>query len=75
MFEFLDCPLIPRNLDYPNHNDRVDLLILCIRMQTPIPITIPFPSTISQWNSLPTCVATAPSVKQRTLKYYCSSFS
>ena len=41
LFEFPDGPLIPRALNYPNRNG-IELTYLCIRMQTPMPITIPF---------------------------------
>ena len=59
--EFPDCPLTPRVLNYPNRNGRADLFVQ-LRANSNTYHNSFFPYTISQWNSLPTCVASAPSI-------------
>ena len=61
VFEFPDCPLTRRVLNYPNRNGRADLFVQPRANSNTYHYSF-FPATISLWNSLPTCVASAPSV-------------
>ena len=61
IFEFPQCPLTPRVLNYPNRNGRADLFVQPHANSNTYHNSF-FPLTIPQWNSLPTCVASAPSI-------------
>ena len=75
LFEFPDCPLIPRVLNYPTCNGGADLFVHP-RANFNTYHNSFSPSIISQWNSFPACVTSAPmqcvfiqeAVRQCTLK-------
>ena len=61
IFEFPQCPLTLRVLNYPNRNGRADLFVQPHANSNTYHNSF-FPLTIPQWNSLPICVASAPSI-------------